>query len=127
MNTGGDKILFNEQMERIKLITGIRTQAELADLLGVKQSSISDARKRGRVPSGWLVTLMRYKHANPEWIATGKGPEVFSFPPTEPCYEMGDEAAGRKAEEEALRCIPTRMLTEELVRRIAASRARMDE
>ena len=46
---------FDKQMERIKLITGKRTQTELADLLGIRQSSVSDAKRRGKIPSGWLV------------------------------------------------------------------------
>ncbi len=109
---------FDEQMERIKLITGKRTQLELADLLGVKQSSISDAKRRGKIPSGWLVMLMRYKHANPDWVS---GPVFVSFPPVEPHYETGDAAAERKADEEALRRLSPRMLAEELLRRIAIS------
>ena len=108
-------------MERIKLITGKRTQVELADLLGVKQSSISDAKRRGKIPSSWLVILMRYKHANPEWILTGNGSTFVSAPPAEPRYETGDEAAERRADEEALRRLPSRMLADELVRRIAVS------
>ncbi len=115
--------IFDAQMERIKLITGKNTQVELADLLGVKQCSVSDAKRRGKIPAGWLVILMRYKHANPEWILTGKGPMFVYFPPTEPRYETGDEAAERKANEEALRRLSSRMLADELVRRIAVSQA----
>ena len=117
---------FDEQMERIKLITGKRTQLELADLLGVKQSSVSDAKRRGKIPSGWLVMLMRYKHANPDWVLTGSGPVFVSFPPVEPHYETGDAAAERKADEEALRRLSPRMLTEELLRRIAISQYEAD-
>ncbi len=116
---------FDAQMERIRLITGTRTQLELADLLGVKQSSISDAKRRGRIPPGWLVMLMRYKHANPDWILTGSGPVFVSFPPTEMHYETGDMVAERKSDKEALRRLPPRMLTEELLRRIAISQNEM--
>ena len=114
--------VFEEQMKRIKFITGKHTQVDLAALLGVKQSSISDAKKRGNIPPSWLVILMRCKHANPEWILTGNGPAFFSIPPGEPCYETGDEAAERQIAEEALRHVPSRMLADELVRRIALSR-----
>lgn len=112
---------FDAQMERIRLITGKRTQLELAELLGVKQSSVSDAKRRGRIPSGWLVMLMRYKQANPDWILTGSGPVFVSFPPVEPHYETVDAAAERRADDEALRRLPPRMLAEELLRRIAIS------
>jgi len=116
--------IFDAQMERIKFITDKKTQSELAALLGVKQSSVSDAKRRGRIPSSWLVILMRYKHANPEWILTGNGPAFVSFPSTESRYETGDEATDRKVDEEALRRLPSRMLADELVRRIAVSQDR---
>ena len=124
MNPANVSASFDAQMERIKLITGKKTQIELADLLGVRQSSVSDARRRGKIPSSWLVILMRCIHANPEWILTGNGPVFVSFPPAEPRYETGEEAAERRADEEALRRLPSRMLAEELVRRIAVSQDR---
>ena len=40
-----------------------RTQAELAEFLGIKQSSISDAKKR----------KTRKKGIRPDWILTGQG------------------------------------------------------
>ena len=52
-----------------------RTQTELADLFGIKQSSISDAKKRQAIPAEWLVKLLRLKGINPEWILTGLGPQ----------------------------------------------------
>ena len=67
---------------------------------------------------------MRYKLVNPEWVLTGNGPTYVSFPPTEPRYETGDEFAERRANEEALRRLPSRMLADELVRRIAVSQDR---
>lgn len=111
-------------MERIKLITGNQTQAELAALLGVTRESVSDAEKRGKIPSSWLVILMWHKHANPEWILTGSGP-VFAFsPPHEARYETGAEAAEHWETEAALRRLPARMLADELVRRIAVAENR---
>ncbi len=113
--------IFDEQMRRIKLITGKRTQVELADLLGVKQSSISDAKRRGSIPANWLIVLMRLNCANPEWILTGNGPLFVSFSPIRPLYKTEDEEADYKAKEKVLRQLPTRMLADELVRRISIS------
>ena len=113
--------IFDEQMERIKLITGKRTQVELADLLGVKQSSISDAKRRASIPSNWLIVLMRHSSANPEWILTGNGPLFVSFLPIKPLHETEGEEEEYKAYEKALRQLPTRMLADELVRRISIS------
>lgn len=117
--------VFNEQMERIKFITGKRTQAELADLLGVKQSSVSDAKKRGKIPSRWLVILMRVKNVPPEWVLTGNGAYSLPKQPEVGRYETGAEAAERRTDEEALRRLPSRVLADELVRRIVVSQDTM--
>lgn len=59
---------FELAMERIQAISGCRTQTELANVLGIKQSSISDAKRRRTIPDGWLVKLFRHYGANPSWI-----------------------------------------------------------
>ncbi|MCD7982756.1 MAG: helix-turn-helix domain containing protein [Desulfovibrio sp.] len=64
---------FTEAMNRIQFITGCGTQQELASLLGIRQSSISDAKKRGSIPADWLLTLWRKKGVNPDWILWGQG------------------------------------------------------
>ncbi|MBS5454132.1 MULTISPECIES: helix-turn-helix domain-containing protein [Bilophila] len=50
-----------------------RTQAELAEFLGIKQSSISDAKRRKTIPPDWLLTALRKKGIRPDWILTGQG------------------------------------------------------
>lgn len=50
-----------------------RTQVELAQFLGIRQSSVADAKKRGSIPAEWLVRLLKVKKVNPEWILTGEG------------------------------------------------------
>ena len=61
-------------MDRILAATGTKTQMQLAELLEVRQSSISDAKRRGSVPAPWLVTLLRTHNLNPDWVLTGEGP-----------------------------------------------------
>jgi hypothetical protein len=60
---------------RLHAVTGCHTQTKLADLLGIRQSSISDAKKRNAIPAEWLVKLLRLKGINPEWVLTGLGPQ----------------------------------------------------
>lgn len=110
---------FDAQMERIKLVTGKRTQVELAGFFGIRQSSVAAVKRRGKIPSGWLVMLMRVKNVSPEWILTGNGACFVLRPPEPGFYETGDDAAERRADEEALRRLPSRVLADELVRRIA--------
>ena len=63
-------------LARVFAAAECRTQVELADFLGIRQSSISDAKKRQAIPAEWLVKLLRLKSVNPEWILTGLGPKL---------------------------------------------------
>lgn len=72
-------INFDEALERIREITGARTQVELAVVLNIRQSSISDAKRRGSLPDAWLITLFDKHNANPTWIRFGEGPKVISM------------------------------------------------
>lgn len=62
---------YEDRLERIKLVTGVRTQVQLAEVLGVRQSSISDSKRRGSVPAEWLLKLQRGFAVNPDWIMNG--------------------------------------------------------
>ena len=64
---------FQDAYERILQSTGLRTQTDVAALLGVKQSSISDAKRRNHIPDSWILTLFNKKGLNPSWIRTGEG------------------------------------------------------
>ena len=72
------KNIFDQQMERIQQMTGTRTQLELANLLGIRQSSVSDAKRRGIIPVRWLDTLRRLKSVNPDWILYGVGSQYLA-------------------------------------------------
>lgn len=74
--------------ERLYYIAECRTQTELADLLGIKQSSISDAKKRNAIPAEWLVKLLRFKGINPEWALTGFGPQKLGPADGEPATHV---------------------------------------
>lgn len=66
---------FQDAYERILQSTGLRTQTDVAAMLGVKQSSISDAKRRNHIPDSWILTLFNKKSLNPSWIRTGEGPQ----------------------------------------------------
>lgn len=65
---------FDAALDRIYSITDTTTQVALSEVLGIRQSSVSDARKRNSIPRAWLVTLVDRFSANPAWILTGEGP-----------------------------------------------------
>lgn len=91
----GQQIAFEAAMERIKIVTGKRTQVQLAAVLEVRQSSISDAKRRYSVPDGWLVKLLRSHQVLPDWILTGEGQQ----------YLGGDAHATVAALQEQLRLV----------------------
>ena len=67
------RILMLSAFARIFEITECTTQIELAEMLNIRQSSISDAKRRGAIPPDWQVKLLRLKGVNPDWILTGEG------------------------------------------------------
>jgi len=64
--------------ERIKQATNIKTQVQLADILDIRQSSISDAKRRGSIPPDWILKLMENHSINPNWIKYGKEPMLLA-------------------------------------------------
>ncbi len=90
---------FDEVFERIKLSTHTRTQVELAEVLDIRQSSISDAKRRNSVPSDWYMKLFEKFGLNPDWLKKGVGPMYLR---TEQGYEpLEGPAAGRVFEDSA--------------------------
>ena len=65
---------FNEVHQRIQSATNTRTQSELANILGIRQSSISDAKRRNRVPSSWYMLLFEKFGLSQDWLRYGIGP-----------------------------------------------------
>lgn len=64
---------FDSQFARIFEAAECRTQLELAEFLNIKQSSVSDAKRRKAVPAEWLVKLFEKKRINPDWLRNGTG------------------------------------------------------
>ena len=90
---------FDEIFERIKLATNTRTQVELAEVLEIRQSSISDAKRRNSVPSDWYMKLFEQFGLNPDWMKKGTGPMYLR---TEQGYAPIDApTAGIAAEDQA--------------------------
>ncbi|MFP4108808.1 MAG: S24 family peptidase [Desulfonatronovibrio sp.] len=63
---------FDEFFNRVAKTTEIRTQRQLADLLGVGAASITLAKTRG-VPRSWSLKIASIFGLNPVWINTGQG------------------------------------------------------
>ncbi|MGP0567191.1 helix-turn-helix domain-containing protein [Nitrospina sp. 32_T5] len=66
---------FTDAFNRIRLETDLQTQEELARFLGIRQSSVSGAKKRGRFPNTWAEKLSRHYNLRYEWIMEGHEPK----------------------------------------------------
>lgn len=64
---------FEAQYRRIFDVAECKTQVQLASVLKIKQSSISDAKRRKAIPAEWLMKLFEHKRVNPEWVRYGTG------------------------------------------------------
>jgi len=68
-------IKFNIFFERVSKPLGITSLTELADILKVNRSAITQARKKDSVPANWLLELFRCYRLNPDWLEGGSGPQ----------------------------------------------------
>ena len=89
---------FDEVFERIKYATDRKTQVALAEVLEIRQSSISDAKRRDSVPADWLITLFEKFGLNPGWLKHGNGPMYFQqegqvLPQPVPALVLREQAA----------------------------------
>jgi phage repressor protein C with HTH and peptisase S24 domain len=89
---------FTDTYRRIQLATNTRTQSELAKVLEVCQSSVSDAKRRGTIPSGWYTTLFEKCGLSQDWLRYGIGPtylrtEQGYLPQEIPAEGVREEAA----------------------------------
>ena len=111
-------------LERLIEASECRTQKELAEFLGVKPPAVAAARRRKAIPSSWLITSLRMRGVNPDWVLTGNGPRFLA--PAEPGWHKGN---GRQSQgthtssqsEGDLGRYTGKQLVDELMRRMCSS------
>jgi len=69
-----DTTAFEDIYNRVLQAAGAETQMELARRLGIRQSSVSDAKKKKRVPASWVLALCIEDGWNPRWLLHGEHP-----------------------------------------------------
>lgn len=62
-----------EVLKRMMKFVGVKNQAELGAELGISQASISDAKRKGKIPPEWLIKLATERKMNPVWALSGEG------------------------------------------------------
>ena len=65
---------FESILQRVFEATGIASQNELASVLKINRSAITQARKKNAIPDKWILKLFRSYGLNPDWIENGIGP-----------------------------------------------------
>ena len=66
---------FKDAFNRIRLETEIQNQEQLATFLGIKQASVSGAKKRGQFPRAWAEKVAKQYSLRYEWIMEGTEPK----------------------------------------------------
>lgn len=64
---------FESFLKRVFSATGIESQIELANILRVNRSAITQARKKDSIPANWILQLFRIYSLNPDWLESGNG------------------------------------------------------
>ncbi|MDL2313500.1 helix-turn-helix domain-containing protein [Desulfovibrio sp. OttesenSCG-928-C14] len=62
---------FDEFYSRACEACGVKTQMDLASVLGINRSAITQAKKRDAVPEKWLLILSRKFAVSPDWLEHG--------------------------------------------------------
>jgi hypothetical protein len=113
---------YEGAMGRIRQVFGVRTQVELAERLGVRQSSISDAKRRCSIPAEWLLTIWRATGASPDWIMEGdECGHRYAVASTEPGQPV-NAVALRRDIEAAVRAEVDTLTMDQLIERLQDKR-----
>ena len=63
----------SEFLDRLLQGAGVRRDAQLAELLGVTPQAVSQARRKGRIPDGWIVKIAGRFGLSTDWVFFGRG------------------------------------------------------
>ncbi len=69
-----------ETLDRLLQGAGLRRDSQLAELLGVSPQAVSQARRKGRIPDGWVLKVAAQFGLSTDWIFFGREPERHDAP-----------------------------------------------
>lgn len=88
MKTRGDRIRFIRTE-----VLGLKSQAELADRLGVSRGAVGNWEKDGGIDKRYILKLARMADTSVEWIEVGKGEPPMERSPVVVAAKSVDESA----------------------------------
>lgn len=97
MNTIPSESDSNAILDRLLSGAGLHRDAQLAALLGVSPQAVSQARRKRKIPEGWVVKVSQQCGLSMDWLMFGKGDEstpVASHAPVASSISQGVDACG---------------------------------
>nr|WP_256128334.1 S24 family peptidase [Desulfolutivibrio sulfoxidireducens] len=73
----------------------MKSQSDLAALLGVHRSAVTQAKNKGSVPGSWALALSRRFGTDPEWLLTGRGGDARGHGPAPEGYVLVPKVRAR--------------------------------
>lgn len=64
---------FDAFFHRAQDACGVKSQSELAGLLSLHRSAVTQAKNKDSVPKAWALILSRLFGVDPQWLLTGRG------------------------------------------------------
>ena len=61
-----------DTLDRLLQGAGLRRDSQLAEILGVTPQAVSQARRKGRIPDGWVLKIAAQFGISTDWIFFGK-------------------------------------------------------
>lgn len=68
------KFDFDQIWQRLQFVTTMKNLSQLALILGIKQPTISKAKKHGEFPLKWALCIAKVYFLNTDWVLYGSGP-----------------------------------------------------
>lgn len=65
---------FEARWLRILACTGAKNDSALARVLGILPQSVTAARKRAQIPTGWIENISEQYGVSTDWLFFGRGP-----------------------------------------------------
>ena len=65
---------FQQQLARLKVAAGVKTDTALARVLGIGQGGVSNVKAKEVIPAKWFIKITNDFNVNYEWLISGTGP-----------------------------------------------------